>query len=230
MPPDRFLTTQWTVVLSARGDHTQARQALSVLCQNYYAPIVSFLQRESRSQDAAQETAHGFFEWLLTQDRFGALDPTQARFRSYLLGALKHYLSHEREHARRLKRGGEAEHRSLEDIGEPIANLTLPPDQEFDRQWALHVISAALDHLERSWAHPIPFTALRPHITAEATHGNLATLAESHTIKESTLRSLLHRLRKAMRRQIRDQIAETLPTRALLDDEMQALFAALREG
>ena len=43
---------------------------------------------------------------VLAGSGFDGADPERGRFRSYLLGALKHFLADHHEHARRLKRGG----------------------------------------------------------------------------------------------------------------------------
>ncbi|MGY8686875.1 MAG: RNA polymerase sigma factor [Verrucomicrobiales bacterium] len=191
---------------------------------------MAFLRRDGRSEDAAREMAHGFFEWLLMKDRLASLDRERARFRSYLLGALKHYLSHRRERAERLKRGGGKTPLPLEEAPEFPDMQSLPPDREFDRQWALHVIRSALERLESDWQQAVPFVAFRPFLTAESVRGDLSELAKAHQLNENTVRGLLSRLRKKMRQEIRAQVAETLPSLDQLDDEMQSLFDALGDG
>ncbi len=80
--------------------------------------------------------------------------PDKGRFRSYLLGAVKHFLSHHRESGRRLKRGGGVEDEPLHDpeTGElrPLPDShSLSPDEAFDRQWALTVLARTLDSLQQ---------------------------------------------------------------------------------
>src|SRR5437762_2157355 len=91
-----FHTTRWTVVRNARGESPEARQALSELCAAYYGPIVAFLCREGRDDDAARELAHEFFAKVLADDSFGGVERERGRFRSYLLGAVKHFLANRR--------------------------------------------------------------------------------------------------------------------------------------
>ena len=234
--PDAFLTTQWTQVLSARGDSENARAALGELTERYYAPVVAFLRREGRREDAARELAHGFFEWLLSRDALMRLERERSRFRSYLLGALKHYIGHERERALRQKRGAGATHFAI-DAGtdtspgiDPADRLTLPPDREFDRQWALHILREAMTGLETEWADAdksTDFAELRPFLDGEAEHGALAELAEHKGLNENTLRSSLHRLRRAFRQHVKAQITPTLEEGADVAGEMEVLFAAL---
>ena len=109
-----FHTTRWTLVLQATGHSVLGQQALSDLCAAYYEPVVAFLRADGREADGAREVAHGFFEELLATPQLGGAERGRGRFRSYLLGALKHYLSHQRERQQSQKRGGTAELISLE--------------------------------------------------------------------------------------------------------------------
>src|SRR5690348_1969951 len=102
-----FHTTRWTVIGNACGETPEARQALSELCATYYAPVVAFLRRDD---DAARELAHEFFAKVLAGDSLLGADRERGRFRSYLLGAVKHFLANHRRDAAREKRGGGAEH------------------------------------------------------------------------------------------------------------------------
>ena len=104
-----FHPTRWTLVLRASGGGAEAEAALSDLCAAYYAPVVAFLRRDGRGEDAAREKAHAFFASVLASG-VGAPERERGRFRSYLLGALKHFLSKHRDAALAEKRGGGAEH------------------------------------------------------------------------------------------------------------------------
>src|SRR5258708_5220099 len=94
--PQAFHTTRWTLVRNARGESPEARKALSELCATYYAPVVAFLRREGRDDDAARELAHEFFAKMLADDSLGGVERERGRFRSYLLGAVKHFLANQR--------------------------------------------------------------------------------------------------------------------------------------
>lgn len=87
-----FHTTRWTIVLKARGDAPEAKAALSDLCEAYYIPVLRFLRRDGKSKDEADELAQSFFARLLNNNSGLNADPAKGRFRSYLLGALKHFL------------------------------------------------------------------------------------------------------------------------------------------
>jgi DNA-directed RNA polymerase specialized sigma24 family protein len=234
--PDAFHTTRWTLVRHATGHSAAGQQALSELCEAYYEPVVAFLGRSGRDAEAAREVAHEFFAQLLEKPNLGGAEPGRGRFRSYLLGALKHHLSRRREQAARQKRGGAAETIPL-DAGtdtspgvDPGDSQTLPPDREFDRQWALHTLRRATDGLETEWREAgkaDDFSALHPFIASEPEPGALASLAATRDESPATLRKTLSRMRQRFRHHVRSQLAPTLAERADLDDEMRALLAAL---
>ena len=106
-PAPAFAPTRWSLVLAARGDAPAARAALGELCAAYWPAVFRFLRREGRDEDAARELAQEFFARVLAGAGFAGADPARGRFRSFLLGALKHFLAEARKHDRRLKRAAE---------------------------------------------------------------------------------------------------------------------------
>jgi DNA-directed RNA polymerase specialized sigma24 family protein len=112
-PGEDFRTTRWTQVSRAKADSPEGRRALTELCNAYYEPVAAFLRYELRDADAARELAHDFFAHMLAGGAIARAEQERGRFRSYLLGAVKHFLSHQREASRRLKRGGGVENISL---------------------------------------------------------------------------------------------------------------------
>lgn len=236
---DPFFTTQWTRVIAAKGESEDARMALSELCELYYAPVVGFLRKEGRRDEDARELAHDFFAWLLSRDALASLERERSRFRSYLLGALKHYIMHQREKAAAWKRGSQVTHLHLEDSTDtspgldPADPLALAPDREFDRQWALHLIRQALETLKSEWmeaGREEEFINLRPFLDGNSSHGELIQLAERTGLNENTLRSQLHRLRHAFRKHLRAQISPTVSSNQDTTTELHTLIDALRPG
>ena len=98
--------TRWTMVLLARGDTPDSSVALSELCEAYWTPVYRFLRREGRNDDESRDLVQAFFERLLERNGLGAVDPENGRFRSCLLGALKHFLAERRRREHCEKRGG----------------------------------------------------------------------------------------------------------------------------
>src|SRR5271165_5806819 len=103
--PAAFVTTQWTRILRARGDSPEAKAALSDLCAAYYAPVFAFIRWNAPDEDSARDLTQEFFTRLLARQGIDSVRPQRGRFRSFLLGAVKHFLADTRDHAHRLKRG-----------------------------------------------------------------------------------------------------------------------------
>src|SRR5438046_738406 len=107
--PD-FRQTHWSLVRRAGGiDSPESREALEALCRAYWFPIYAFVRRQGHSSHDAQDLTQDFFARLLASDSIARADPRQGKFRTFLLGALKHFLTDERRKASARKRGGGVE-------------------------------------------------------------------------------------------------------------------------
>lgn len=236
---DVFHTTRWTQVRHAKVDSPEGRRALSELCVAYYEPVTTFLRYELRDRtgDAARDLAHDFFAQLLSGNSTFNAEKERGRFRSYLLGAVKHFLSHRREADNRLKRGGGAEMIPLDDEERSLAdvipdNTTPSPDADFDRQWALAVVAHAFDALTRECAdagRSTFFEQVKPWLVGDAAHGDQASMAGACGMNANAFKVAVHRLRQRYRELVREEVAGTLEDPSLIDSEMRALFAALEK-
>ena len=224
-----FHDTRWTLVSRSRGSDTQASAALSELCEAYYAPVVAFLRREGREEDAARELAHDFFAKLLAGGAIEGAKPERGKFRSYLLGALRHFAADQRDKAIAAKRGSGLQPAELDDEMTDFA--ADKPDAEFDRQWALTVLARSLSRLEAEMvadgkkAH---FDALKPWLTAEADSTPQTVAAEKLGLSVEAVKVAVHRLRKRFREAVKAEIAQTVSDSSDVREELDALMAALR--
>lgn len=231
-----FVTTHWTRVLEARGPSAEAQAALSDLCAAYYEPVFAFIRRSTPDEDAARDLTQEFFARLLAHQGINTADPERGRFRSFLLGAVKHFLGDMRDHSRRLKRGGGQTLESIDPgtdtspgLQLPDAN-TLPPDREFDRKWALTLLDRALSSLAREHeaagktAH---FEKLKPWLMGDNDAMSQAEIAQQLGTNEGAVKVAVHRLRRRFREVIKSEISQTLNEPAQLDQELKDLFDAL---
>lgn len=228
-----FHATQWTLVLRASGEGDEASAALSELCAAYYAPVVAFLRREGRDEDAAREMAHGFFAGVL-RGGVGAPQRDRGRFRSYLLGALKHFLSKHRAASLAQKRGEGAEHVPIADEHDTRAGSQIPasPDDSlvFDREWAHALIARALAALEAEHAEKSAvFSALKPWLDGGATSPQ-ADAARTLGMSETAVKVAIHRLRQRFRELIRAEVAATVNGESEVADELRHLIAVASSG
>ena len=234
-PGEDFRTTRWTQVSRAKADSPAGHRALAELCEAYYEPVSTFLRCELREAEAARDLAHDFFAKMLAGGAIAHAEQARGRFRSYLLGAVKHFLAHHREAAQRLKRGGGAENISLNETDASEAwsvpdGSVLSPDAAFDQQWALTVLGRALEALRRESAaegRASLFEQLKPWLTGEAAHGDQTALASACGMTANALKVAVHRLKRRFRQSVKAEVAGTLDDPGLVGAEMRALFAAL---
>lgn len=229
-----FLTTRWTRVCAAQSDSDEGRKALADLCDAYYEPVVTFLRFELREEDKAKDTAHAFFARMLEGGAIATADRERGRFRSYLLGAVKHFLAHERERARSVKRGGGADLVSIDEASSTVHAIPDPrqpsADAAYDRQWALTVLAHAMTRLREECVaqrKAALFDQLKPWLTGDAGHGDQAALAAACGMGVSALKMTIQRLRQRFREHLLEEITSTLDDPAQAREEMRSLMAAL---
>ena len=232
-----FAPTRWTLVLRARGETPEARLALSELCGAYYQPVFRFLRREGRDEETARELTQEFFVRVLQRGELGAADPARGRFRSYLLGAVKHFLADHRKHEGREKRGGGALPESLDapraedapPLDVPDANTPVP-DAWFDREWALTLMDHALSAVENEFeaaGKTEQFDRLKAWLVGETETLSQAEAARQLGLNEGAVKVAIHRLRKRFRELIRAEIAQTVADGTDIDAELRYLVEVL---
>jgi RNA polymerase sigma factor (sigma-70 family) len=231
-----FVTTHWSVVLSAGGNDTAcARDALARLCQTYWFPLYAHARRRGNSPHDAQDLTQEFFARLLDRQSLAAADPSRGRFRSFLLAAMNHFLADEWHKARAQKRGGSGEVLSLDFAAaeerfdlEPADAAT--PDKAFDRQWALTLLNTVLDRLEaeyqREGKHEL-FAALKQTLAGSRETQPYAELAETLGMNEGAIKTAVHRLRRRYRELLQAEINHTVESPAEAREEMDYLFKTL---
>lgn len=224
--------------MRARGDTPDAKVALAELCDAYYQPVLRFLRREGRAEDAARELTQEFFARLLARGGIAGVDPVRGRFRSFLLGALRHFLADQRQHEQRLKRGGGVAPESLDASSDTQSSPALPvadpqaavPDTYFDREWALSLMDrslAALQHEFEQEGKGVQYEALKPWLVGEAAALVQADAARRLAVSEGAVKVMIHRLRKRFRELIRAEIIHTVPDPAEVDTELRYLVEVL---
>lgn len=238
-PSGVFAATRWTLVLRARAQTPEARTALGELCEAYWTPVFRFLVREGRSEDAARELTQDFFARLLARGGVAGVEPGRGRFRSFLLGAVKHFLADRRDRERRLKRGGGHAPEPLEQEGGTSAGLQvpalegLPPDAYFDREWARALVDRAVTRLAlemREAAKADQFTRLKPWLLGEVSGVSHADIAREMGSSEGAVKVAIHRLRQRFREVVKEEIAQTVNDPAEVRAELRYLVEVLAQA
>lgn len=232
----RFMTTQWTLVLAAAAtEDSRGREALARLCQVYWYPLYAFVRRQGHTPHDAQDLTQEFFANLLEKDYLGDVDREKGKFRSFLLVALKHFLSKEWARAKTLKRGGAHRLVPLDTLSaetrysrEPVDHVT--PETLFEQRWAMTLLDQVLARLADEHAaegKQALFNALQGCLAGDKNSLPYAELAARLDMTEGAVKVAVHRLRQRYRRVFREEIAQTLADPVEIDDEIRHLFAAL---
>lgn len=231
-----FVTTRWTQVLQARGQSPEARIALGQLCEAYWTPVFRFIRQTGQNEDASRDLTQEFIAQLLAKNGFDGFEPSKGRFRSYLLGAVKHFLSDQRDKACSLKRGGGEVPIPLEEPGETSTALQIPdpagevPETFFDRQWAMNLIERALNGLAEECAaagKKEQYEVLKPWLVGNAEASLQADLARQVGLSEGALKVAIHRLRKRFRALVKTEIAQTVDSPQEIQAELHYLVEVL---
>jgi RNA polymerase sigma factor (sigma-70 family) len=234
--PMTFQTTHWSVVLTAGQDgDTKASTALERLCQTYWFPIYTYLRRQNREREDAQDLTQGFFEHLLQNQRLQTVRPHKGKFRSFLLASLKNFLANEWDKRRALKRGGEFAFVSLdEEVAEsrfrrePYHEAT--PEKAFEQSWALTLLDSVLAQLRRDYVSADKtalFEAIQVYLSGDNDAAPYAETAARMNLTESALKMSVLRLRRRFGELLRAEISQTVTRPEELDEEIRALFAAV---
>lgn len=232
----RFATTRWSLVLTARqGFTTEAREALSSLCQLYWYPLYAFIRRKGHGTDEAHDLAQGFFTRLLEKNQFAVADPQRGRFRSWLLASLQHYLANEWDRTNTLKRGGGQVPLSLDAAaaeGQYQLELSheLTPERFFERRCALALLERVLATLRDECAHrgrEQLFDKLKDTLVGEASESSYQQIAAELGSSPGAVKVAAHRLRRRYRELLREEIAQTVASPEDVEDELRMLLTAL---
>jgi RNA polymerase sigma factor (sigma-70 family) len=230
-----FLTTHWSVVLSAREQPSaQSAAALETLCRTYWPPLYAYVRRQGHSPADAQDLTQEFFARLLQKDYLRSVAREKGKFRTFLLVMFTRFLADEWDKARTQKRGGgkvfcvdwaSAETRFLQ---QPVEHLT--PEKVYEQRWALTLLEQVYAQLEREYKEEgrgALFEALRFALTGSRSAVPYLELARQLQTTDGAVRVAVHRLRQRYRELLRQTIAETVSSPAEVEEELRHLLQAV---
>ena len=229
-----FATTHWSVIAGSAADD----KLLAQLCHDYWPPLYTFVRRRGYSSADAQDIVQGFFAFFLKSKGYAGADRLRGKFRSFLLGSLKHYMSDVWDRERALKRGGGHEFVLLDEQIEAVERVwsrapsldAMEEDRLYEQQWANSLVSHALVRLEAEFATDAKrelFCELKPFLSGGSTLPKQEEIATRLSMPIETLRSHLSRLRARYRELLRQEVARTLSPADDIDEELHHLCAII---
>lgn len=223
---------------ASQVDSSAATDALETLCRAYWFPLYAYVRSRGHELQDAQDLTQEFFARFLGGNYLGDADQSKGRFRSFLLGSLKHFLANEWDRSRAIKRGGQCTFLSWEDLPDDSAfqadSAAASGDTVYDRQWTLtsldKVFAALRDECAGAGKRDL-FQALQGYLSGERSQSDetsYATVGEQLGMSAGAVQVAVHRLRKRYGELLRTEIAHTVSQPREVDEELRQLFAALR--
>jgi RNA polymerase sigma-70 factor (ECF subfamily) len=236
--PRVFPHTRWSLVLAAtRKNSPESASALESLCGAYWYPLYAYVRRCGQSPHDAQDLTQEFFCRLLEKRWLDSANREKGKLRTFLIVALKNFMSNEWRRASTQRRGGgqsqvtfDTEFAESRYAADPSAKLAL--DESFDRQWALTLLDLTVNRLRSEFAathQPGDFDALKGCLMAARGTIDYAAVGARLGMNEGAARVAAHRLRKRFREIYREEISQTLADEADVDGELRHLAAALAQ-
>ncbi|MFZ4593944.1 MAG: RNA polymerase sigma factor [Verrucomicrobiaceae bacterium] len=230
-----FPHTRWSLVVIAKGNHSEARTALDGLCRIYWRPIYAFARHKGLSAHDAEDVTQAFFADLLERGYIQNADQGKGRFRAFLIHDLKFFLSNEAMKGRALKRGGEVKFvpidtawaESHQEIADPAFS---DADAYFDRQWALETVRLARERVGadyKSQGKEAVFIALQSGLVHPPDAAVYDRWQQQLGMNVGALRVALHRLRDRFKAALEEQVLETVSSKEDLEAELRHLRHAL---
>jgi DNA-directed RNA polymerase specialized sigma24 family protein len=231
----RFPTSQWSLVAAASAQGPKAQVALGELYCLYCCPVYAFIRRRGYGRQDAQDLTQYFFVHLLEKATLGKADSQRGRFRSFLLGALGHFLAHADERARAQKRGGGVELVSLDvEKAESGYEVTAPddltPEKVLDKRWAVTLNEVARGRLHQEMEAKNKgrlFETLQGFVLGEE-NASYQEVADRLGLNLNGLKTHIYRLRNRYGELLREEVARTVARPEEVDEELRYLIRVLR--
>ena len=223
---------------AAEQDEARARDALESICRDYWPPVYSFLRKSGRNRPDAQDLTQGFFETLVAKDLLQVANQEKGRLRSFLLGALKRFLSRQAERASTTKRGGgisflPLEVQTAEEEFERELRSEETPESLYERAWAAHVVARARHALEAEYGEKGKselYQELQKFLEWNPASASQEGSAERLGMTLANLRTNIYRLRGRLRELLEDEIAETVLDAGQVEEELEHLVQILQHN
>jgi RNA polymerase sigma-70 factor (ECF subfamily) len=224
------------VVLAAGSpDSSRFQEALEALCQAYWYPLYAYLRRRGHAVHQAEDYTQAFFTRLLEKGSLGRAEPARGKFRSFLLASLKNFRADEWDRARALKRGGDRralpfEVQDAETRYALDASTNLSAEKLFEKSWAMTIVQRAFTQLQSEYYEADRgqlFDCLKGRLSGEQAGAPYREVAAILGMTEAAVKAVAHRMRQRYRDLVRREIGQTVDSPSQVDEEVQALFAAL---
>jgi len=238
----RFLTTQWSLIENIKAGQDKDKLLIGFLLQEYWKPVYCYLRRAGYDNEQAKDLTQAFFhEVVLNKDLVGRADKAKGRFRSFLLHALKQYVTKQNLKERAKKRIPKGKMVSLDVVEPPalpVSMMQASVEESFNYAWVSALMERVLAFVKAECAeqgmetHWILFyqRVVRP-VLANQHPPSVAELCKAHGIENTqTASNMIVTVKRRFRAALEQNVRRTLLDGDQTPDEIEELLHFFRKS
>jgi RNA polymerase sigma factor (sigma-70 family) len=241
-PRHKFPLTSQSAIVALRSKDQEIRQrAFETILASYWKPAYKYIRiKWQASNEDAKDLTQGFFALAIEKNYFANYDSAKASFQTYLRTCLDGFVSNQKKSEQRLKRGGGANHFSLDFSGaedELSAHglaTGVSAEDYFNREWVRSLFTLAIDTLRERYiaidklTHFKIFEAydLREDDSPKLTY---AELAEAFSLTTTHLNNYLASTRRDFKKIVLEKLREVTATEEEFRLEARTLLGITTE-
>jgi DNA-directed RNA polymerase specialized sigma24 family protein len=237
-----FLATHWSLIHDVNQGNDRDRALIGLLLQRYWKPVYCFLRHKGYPNEEAKDLTQDFFhDVVLNRDLVSRADPTQGRFRTFLLHALDQFLIDCQRKESAKKRIPREKLVSMDDI-DP---LTLPQtlgqgsaEDSFNYTWKSSLLDQTLATLQADCheqglqVHWRVFEArvLQPILKNEEAPSLPSVCARYRIRNESTASNMLVTVKRRFKAVLRRNLRNTVLSEDDVNGELKDMLSFFSSG
>jgi RNA polymerase sigma-70 factor (ECF subfamily) len=234
----RFPVTRQSAIIAARSEDSQVRQgAFDTILACYWKPAYKYIRiKWQATNEDAKDLTQGFFANAFEKNHFADYDATKASFQTFLRTCLDAFVANQRKADKRLKRGGEFSHLTLDfitaedEIALHRSNSDLTPEEYFYREWVRSLFTGAVESLRRRCnesGRSIQFRLFEIYDLGDVepeVKTSYASLAKEFSLDPTTVNNYLAATRREFRKAVLEKLREITATEQEFRVEARALL------
>ena len=224
----RFEDTNWEFIDSLKDVpfNELNKESYDRFVKIYKDPLYSFLRFSGYSSQDSEDLVQDLFVKLLETNLLNEVSEDCGKLRTYLIGALKRVIYRQHRYKNANKRGGGAEHQSV-DESLNLTDASNTPDEVYDQAWAKTLILNVKTKLfeDQPQLSPEEKEVLAELLNWNAPGVNYKDTADLLGISVGALKSKEFRMRVQFKELLYQEIASTLvePSLENIEAELEAL-------
>ena len=217
-----FHSTRWSLVREAGGGGASARVALQELCGRYRPAVIAYVRRDLKPGEDVEDLVQSFFLELLESGLLEKADNVKGRFRSFLIGSLRHHLQHQRQRSLAARRGGGIANYDLAAVVDVAESHQPSPEAEFEAAWIRVILARALERLRaeaEGRGRGALFDELLPYLGESTASREYVGVASALSMRPNTVAVAVRRMRERYGALVREEVSDTVGSLDELDSE-----------